>query len=247
MPRFAIGDLLLDLEVPASFTCDYSLSGSLVAAAEDGPIEVSALHVSALAEGAETDLRSRAGREDETTFIAAFHEWLIIATHAPQLASSAEHLLSTVAFTHQPFEGGDEVQTRPLAPSHDAWFRQRRRSLQLAFGFDPSAPHAARALDDFWEAQLIDDPPDDEHQLNTMLICVSVGFGDLLRGVGFEWCLAKDEYGTSLGMMALPDTARMLVVPESFVGKRWERREGRFFEDALAAIAQTVGEVASEE
>jgi hypothetical protein len=196
--------------------------------------------------GAQTDLRSRAGRHDETTFIAVFHEWLVIATHAPRLASAAEHLLSTVAFTHQPFDDGDQVQTRPLSASHEPWFRQRRKSLQLAFGFDPAKPDAARALDEFWASQLIDAPPENEHQLGTMLTCVAVGFGDLLRGCGFEWCLAKDEYGTSLGMVALPDTASMLVVPDSFVGKRWERKERRFVEDSLVEIAKAVEQVASE-
>ena len=82
-------------------------------------------------------------------------------------------------------------------------------------------------------------PPSD--QVETMIACAWVGFGDLLvHQLGFQWCMSHDEYGTDLGCVALPETAKLLIVPSSFIAKRWQRQEKRFIEHALPAIAQGV-------
>lgn len=73
-----------------------------------------------------------------------------------------------------------------------------------------------------------------------MIACATVGFGDLLLPLGFDWCVVCDQWGTGLGLVALRETANVVVVPESFVGKRWERREPRFVEHGLAAIRQNL-------
>ena len=70
-----------------------------------------------------------------------------------------------------------------------------------------------------------------------MISCATVGFGDLLATHGFEWMIISDEYGVSIGTVALRGTANIVVVPDSFVGKRWERKEPRFIVAALGSIA----------
>ena len=48
--------------------------------------------------------------------------------------------------------------------------------------------------------------------------------------------MVSDACGISLGMVALRGTANVVVVPDSFVGKRWERKEPRFVADGLGSI-----------
>lgn len=239
MSRYAVGDLLIDLDLPEGFSCEYSLSGSLLARNDDGVIEISAI-TARNKDGSAADFSGQRERRDEKTFTYGFDDHLIIATHPPRLAAAAEHVLATVGRSHAPFDAGDELQVRPLGASLDPWLKQRRRSLQLAFGFDPRSPAAPRQLDDFWEGLFAHEPGD---QLDTMIACAWVGFGDLLvHRLGFEWCWSRDEYGTDLGCVALPETAKLLIVPGSFVGKRWERQEQRFIEHALPQIERTLHE-----
>lgn len=244
MPRYAVGDLLIDLELPESFSCEYSLSGSLLARTDDGVIEISAL-TARNKDGTAADFSGQRERRDEKTFTHGFGNHLIIATHPPQLAAATEHVLATAGPSHAPFDPGDELQVRPLGASLEPWLNQRRRSLQLAVGFDPRAPGAPRQLDEFWEGLFQVEPGD---QLDTMVTCAWVGFGDLLvHRLGFQWCWSRDEYGTDLGCVALPETAKLLIVPSSFVGKRWERDERRFIEHALREIERTLQQVAAED
>ncbi len=75
-----------------------------------------------------------------------------------------------------------------------------------------------------------------------MIACATVGFGDLLAKIGFEWTVLSDEWGVSIGMVALRGTANMAVVPSSFVAKRWERKEERFVVEALSEIGAHVAQ-----
>ncbi|MDX2010286.1 MAG: hypothetical protein SFW67_08855 [Myxococcaceae bacterium] len=244
MPRYAIGDLLIDLDLPEGFSCEYSLSGSLLARNEDGVIEFSALTVRNK-DGSPAEFSRQHERRDEKTCTHGFGDHLSIATHAPRLAAATEHVLATAGWSHAPFDDGDALQIRPLGASLDPWLAQRRRSLHLALGFDPHSPAAPRQLDDFWEGLFEVEPGD---QLDTMIACAWVGFGDLLvHRLGFQWCWSRDEYGIDLGCVALPETAKLLIVPGSFVGKRWERHESRFIEHALPEIERTLEQVARQE
>ena len=247
----ACGDLLLDVEVPENFDCSYSFTGSLWAESDQGDFELSVLRFKPKVPSPDAGFRlvlsdggapapTRADvslhRDDATTTRAGFGNQLIVTTHTPTLGDVVAGILASLGPAHDPFGPGSErVQSSVLRPSHGAWFAQRRESLLGAIGWHAELPDAAARLDAFW-AGLVDAPPSDKHHLETMISCVAVGFGDLLRPFGFEWRIVCDEWGTGLGMVALPGTADVLVVPDSFVGKRWEDRVRTFVEDVLPSL-----------
>jgi hypothetical protein len=256
MPRFAIGDLTIDLDVPANFACEYGLNGALVALERStgAGFEVSAINAGP---GQGVPLLHKRATEAKVplhhdtkdlasffgppaTWLAGFGPHLIIATlRKPELQPQFAQVLESLAPAHDPFPEGVETATSPLRPSHTRWFEQRRTSLLEAERWSPQSSRAAEKLDDFW-ASLIADPPAEGDLLNTMLSGITVGFGELLRAHGFEWCVAKDPWGIAVGMVALKGTANMVVIPDAFVAKRWERQEPRFIADSVRAIAEQV-------
>lgn len=241
MPRIAVGDLLVDVDVPDGFKCEYSLTGSLLARSDDGELEISSI-TAAQQDGTPADFSGQRERPDATTYKFGYGDRLLIATHSPHLASLTEYVLGTVGPAHDAFDEGDELQVRPLRPSIQPWLAQRRRSLKLAIEFDPKAPDAAQKLDEFWEGLFTRPPREDV--FDVMFASAWVAFGDLLGPLGFNWCVSRDEFGTELSCIALPETAKVLIVPASFVSKRWQRRETRFVVEALAAIGDAVREAA---
>ncbi|MFT3707338.1 MAG: hypothetical protein QM817_06690 [Archangium sp.] len=263
MPRLAVGDLTIDLEVPARFRCEYALNGSLAGldASSGAGFEISGLQlgarsgVDAARESAKKDgkalVRDSASfvsfMKNERTWIAGFSTHLLIATlKKPELIGEFGDVLASVAPAHDPFPADKETAFSALRPSHTRWFEQRRTSLLDANRWSAESGDAPAKLDLFWQELLVD-TPDDQDLLNAMLSGVAVGFGDLLvKRAGFEWCVAKDPWGISIGVVALKGTANLLVVPDSFVAKRWETKEPKFIADAIAAIGDQVKKVKAE-
>lgn len=261
MPRFAIGDLTVDLEVPERFVCEYALNGALVALdkrsgakAEISGILINGDGVQAVKKRAEEHTialhESAAGFasffQPPRTWFAGLGQHLIIATLTkPEAFAEFAQVLKSVAPAHDPFPADKETSVVDLRPSHTRWFEQRRTSLLDAISWSAERHDAAERLDAFW-ADLVENPPEDEHLLNTMLSGAAVAFGDLLKRQGFEWCVAKDPWGVSIAVVALRGTANMVVVPDSFLSKRWQAREPRFVVSALGQIGEHVKKMKAE-
>lgn len=267
MPRFAIGDLTIDVDVPSRFRCEYSLSGSLMGldASNGSAFELSALHIVAKDEskrGTEgvTSARDNAKtkgaplerdtatlavyKESPTTWMGGFGSHLLIATLTkPDAIPEFVELMASVGPAHDPFPEGQAVSIVDLRPSHTRWFEQKRTSLLDAESWSPDSGNAPEKLDVFW-GSIVAEPPGEEELLNAMLSGVTVGFGDLLvKRLGFQWCVAKDEWGTSVAVVALRGTGNVTIVPESFVAKRWDRRDPAFVVNALREIGAHVAKL----
>ena len=258
MPRFAIGDLTIDVEVPERFVCEYALNGALVALdkssgakAEISGILINGDGVAAVKKrAAESQLALQKDSaqfasffQPPRTWFAGFGSHLIIATvtNFPEFAQ----VLESVGPAHDPFPADEETAIVDLRPSHTRWFEQRRTSLLDAISWSSERYDAAERLDAFW-ADLVENPPEDEHLLNTMLSGAAVAFGDLLERHGFEWCVAKDPWGVSIAVVALRGTANMVIVPDSFLSKRWQAREPGFVVAALQQISEHVAKMKAE-
>ncbi|PZR11047.1 MAG: hypothetical protein DI536_18065 [Archangium gephyra] len=251
MPRIAIGDLSVDVEVPERFRCDFSTSGSLLAESEatDESFELSAITVqggSAVdivrARAAESGATLLENRDDFVSCFSAPAEWLagtaehvLVATvNAGPLADFAQ-LLSSVAPAHDPFGDGAPLAIVDLRPSHDTYFAHHRSA----------ALTTAEQLDAYWTA-LVSRPPADDDALEDSLRTAAVAFGDLLCARGFTWAFGRDGFGTSLGVVALRGMADVWVVPDDFIGKRWERRELHFVSEALASSSARLEKMRSD-
>jgi hypothetical protein len=127
--------------------------------------------------------------------------------------------------------------------SHDRWFEAMRLSLRAAMGWDRPGLVDLAALDDYW-ASLVESPALAEDIVNRALNAVAVELGDHLVASGFRWSVVRDRWGTSLAVVALPGTGNVVVVPESFVGKRWESRIDRFLDEGVQGILAHLAEVA---
>lgn len=252
MPRLAIGDLTIDLEVPERFACAYGPTGSLVA--EDprtgAGFELSAItgDIDAVAIVRKNALKANAKllHDDAThacfvtdhTWDAGFAAHYLMATvdgDVPEMLA----IMTSVASAHPPFPEDAANAFFPLSASHATWFAQRRSALKEDDGWSSGMPDAARALDALWE-RLLAASPDDETEVNSRLSAIAVAFGDLLcRAFGCQWRVTKDDWGVALGVIGLEGTANLRIVPDSFIGKRWARREPPFVDQALRSIGET--------
>jgi hypothetical protein len=273
VPRIAVGDLLIDLDVPSSWACEYSLAGSLLAvdSARKVTLEVSGLHLQPSGPAA-TDLGVQhvldaaqrygtSAREaapgvwvvKETagelpTWMAAQGNRLVVATlhldpsspsHAA-LEAEVDGIVASVGAAHDPFPPPSETPAfSQLRDSQRLFFEQRRSSLRAAFSWELDGPVPTSKLDDFWDA-LVEKADDELEFLETKLSALGVAFGDHLVRRGFEWRIVSDQWGVAFGVVALPESSAVVVVPDSFVGKRWERRECAFFTDSVEAIMRDV-------
>jgi Domain of unknown function (DUF3806) len=273
MPRYAIGDLMLDVDIPARFSCAYALSGTLVAKepARGVTLEISVLTLApkdptmrdigartVVARATESGVSPRVydrprgavvvARIEEDAWRAGVGNRVIVATPTTPAASRAEadaeleQILASAAPAHDEFPAGDEVGFCALRPSHAPWFEQIRAELRGMIGWSHPGLVSLDALDAFWSA-FVDAPPTGADMTTRVLLACAAAFGDHLCEHGFTWCVSSDRWGTALGVVAHPGTSKMLVVPESFVGKRWEARTPRFFAEAVPAIARQASEV----
>lgn len=240
MPRIAIGDLTVDIDVPPRFTCEYTLNGSLIAESA-GTAEVFELSVIDVTNNAIEMVTDRAlkserplqeKRDDFVSYFDGKKAWFAaIPNHVlvasllrgspPEFAS----ILASAAPAHDPFTTSDTVQTQTLRPSHARFFEQRRTALLDAIGWSPQLRDAVPKLEEFWN-ELLDNPPAEADLLSTMISGAAVAFGDLLCTRGFTWAIGHDpKYGTALGVRG-PDNT--WLVPIRFIIERWQRKERGF-------------------
>lgn len=251
MSRIAIGDLSVDVEIPERFTCEFSWQGSLLAECADTGESFELSTITVQGASAVDIVRDRAtesgaalheSRDGFVSFFNAPDNWLagsgehmLVATvNGVPLADFAK-ILSSVAPAHDPFTNETPLSLADVRPSHDMYFAHHRTSSMTD----------ADQLDAFWTA-LISKPPDDDDELEAHLRAVSVAFGDLLCARGFTWVFGRDQYGASLGVVALRDTANVWVVPADFIGKRWQRKELDFIHAALESITSHVEKMRSD-
>ena len=65
--------------------------------------------------------------------------------------------------------------------------------------------------------------PADGNYANAVINAIGIAFGQyLVDTLGFQWCTVSDSHGQELAVVALPDTAKVLVFPPNLVAKRWE-------------------------
>jgi hypothetical protein len=84
-------------------------------------------------------------------------------------------------------------------------------------------------------------------KINEHINAFGIAFGQLLVDSGiFCWVIVSDDYGTDLGIRALPKRGDVSVVPADFVAKRWERKEVDFFVDGYSDILAHVEKLKTE-
>jgi hypothetical protein len=72
---------------------------------------------------------------------------------------------------------------------------------------------------------------------NDVIHAIAFAFGQyLVDNEGFEWSLVTDQFGTDVGVRALPGRGDVLVCPASMVAKRWETKETDFLVPIYHAV-----------
>lgn len=294
MPRFAVGDLLVDLELPAHLQCCYENSGALLAYDTSGRFAIRfsgitvqakdpkvrdlcvvslterAAQLGAILEHIKKDLiffrERRVGDWGGQTGVNEF--WFvgfgnreIIATlsYAEANRDLNTELLEEITYSairsirlvypDKPREK-NQIEVFDLAESQRPWLEQHRailrRRVQQLTGYDADRLVPLPVLDEYW-ARFIAAPPKDNTELNLVLNSVGVALGDhLLRVRPFEWVIISDIFGVCIGVVALRGNANITIDPFNFVAKRWERKEPRFLEVGVQALADTVDDFAKD-
>jgi hypothetical protein len=76
-------------------------------------------------------------------------------------------------------------------------------------------------------------------QANDIIHAIAFAFGQyLVDRDGFEWTLVNDQFGTDIGIRALPNRGDVLVCPASMVAKRWETKETDFLSPIYRAVIE---------
>jgi hypothetical protein len=76
-------------------------------------------------------------------------------------------------------------------------------------------------------------------QANDVIHAIAFAFGQyLVDRDGFDWTLVTDQFGTDIGMRALPNRGDVLVCPASMVAKRWESKETDFLSAIYRAVIE---------
>ena len=112
----------------------------------------------------------------------------------------------------------------------ERWLRQRTR-VALRDEPQPAVTHIEDA----------------NERVNEVVLTVGAAFGEhLVRELGFEWCIATDDWGTDIAVRARPGCGDVTIFPTDYVAKRWERKETGFLATSIGPIAKTVEESASD-
>lgn len=294
MHRFAVGDLLADIELPAHLQCRYETSGALLAndtsdrfAIRFSGITVQAkdpmarnLCVSSVSERATSngaplerirddlvfcretsagDWGGEAGVNDFWFVGVGNREIVVTLSYAEsdrdlnteELRALVDAAIRSIRLVYpdKPRQK-DQIEVFDLAESQRPWLEQhrallRRRVHQLT-GYDADGLVPLSVLDEYW-SRFIAAPPTDNDELNLTLNSVGVALGDHLVQVrSFEWVIISDDYGVCIGVVALRGTANVTTDPFNFVAKRWDRKEPRFLEAGVQALADTVDKFAAD-
>ncbi|QDV87860.1 DUF3806 domain-containing protein [Planctomycetes bacterium TBK1r] len=76
-----------------------------------------------------------------------------------------------------------------------------------------------------------------DKQANDVVHAIGFAFGQFLVAKdGFEWTLVTDQFGTEVGVRALPKRGDILICPASMVAKRWESTEADFLVPIYHAV-----------
>lgn len=78
-----------------------------------------------------------------------------------------------------------------------------------------------------------------DRNANDVVHAIGFAFGQfLVDHEQFEWTLVTDQFGTDIGVRALPRQGDVLVCPASMVAKRWETRETDFLVPFFQAVIE---------
>jgi hypothetical protein len=129
------------------------------------------------------------------------------------------------------------------APSEkeQAWIEEQlQNATEFVSAFSPEdsgEPLTLGALDRAFALWMASGATDNAAEANRIINSVGIAFGKhLVEGLGLEWVIATDQYGSDLAVYGLPGIGDVLVYPANFVAKRWERRETNFLEGAYGRI-----------
>lgn len=83
-----------------------------------------------------------------------------------------------------------------------------------------------------------------DSQANEVVHAIGFAFGQfLVDNEGFEWTIVSDQFGTEVGVRALPDRGDVLVCPASLLAKRWETKEVDFLAPIYRALIDQLNTV----
>lgn len=81
-------------------------------------------------------------------------------------------------------------------------------------------------------------------RINEVINALGIAFGQLLVDeIGFQWVIVTDQFGTDMGILALPGKGDVLVTPATMVAKRWETRETGFLVPLHRVVTDQVRKV----
>jgi len=137
-----------------------------------------------------------------------------------------------------------------LTDAEEQWKEAQLLAAQEIIGClcpaDAWNPIRLETLDRAWSLWVADNEKDNR-KVNEHINAFGIAFGQLLVDSGvFCWAIVSDDYGTDLGIRALPDKGDVSVVPANVVAKRWERKETDFFAHAYSEILAHVEKLKTE-
>ncbi|MCH9021835.1 MAG: DUF3806 domain-containing protein [Planctomycetes bacterium] len=113
-----------------------------------------------------------------------------------------------------------------LNEAEEAWVRDELINAQSLIALHcPNENNDIKPLeilDKTFKAAFESSLKSDENYANATINAIGIAFGQyLIDTLDFTWCAVSDEYGEDIAIVALPETAKMLVFPTNLVSKRW--------------------------
>ena len=132
-----------------------------------------------------------------------------------------------------------------LTPAEHQWISEQiataKEFVSQIIGKDQDDLPSAEALDEAFDSWLKSHDPS---EANDVVNCIGVAFGQhLVNTTPLEWVIASDEYGTELAVYAFPGNGDVLVYPQNFVAKRYEKGVGRFIVDGITRTQDQVEKI----
>jgi len=134
-----------------------------------------------------------------------------------------------------------ERRIEPLNDAERAWVvdecANARRLVELHWSDSTDHQLTPAILDRAFIAAYKAAPKSDVDYVNSTINAIGIAFGQyLVDTLGFQWCAVFDDDGQELAVIALPDTAKVLVFPPNLVAKRWFAGTTDFLVDVYAGI-----------